>query len=413
MKYKFKFYGNESLEDSILISCSIFKLKNKEYRDIFLYLDGLRNLILYVIELNYNILIYFDKSIKDYDKFKELFNEFIPYKNVRFCKYIFEDFLDNENKNYHKNIFGVFVRLFPIFDENIKYKCLYISDIDLHLIERLLYVNIHIKKFLKSKYNIGACYKIGYEFKYSDLFNIPNMNITLLLNMLFKNHHYEIKNILFDFLVKLNNNDENIKELLIKKNNIIINFLKEKESFIKKDYSENQKIITNVNEMFCYGIDELFINKYFIPKILENNNNKIGIFIIYDRLRDYTYHILDKNLSLENFKKIYFKIFKDNADKLTKEDIFKKINYKLIVINGKDINEKIYNFYKILKRFIKIMTNLKEKYIKKPYGYIWIKNLLLHKYKGLYRQLFINNKDPINLNILSKYIKIYSLDEFK
>ena len=81
---------------------------------------------------------------------------------------------------YHQNLFGVYIRLLPLFNINIKYKCVYISDIDYENTELLFFIKSNIKTFLKSKYKYACNYKIGYEWKYKLIFNIPNTEITVL-----------------------------------------------------------------------------------------------------------------------------------------------------------------------------------------------------------------------------------------
>ena len=58
---KLRYFGTPPNNDSVLITCSIFQLKNM-YRNLDKYTNGLFKLIEYVKKLDYHILIYFDKS---------------------------------------------------------------------------------------------------------------------------------------------------------------------------------------------------------------------------------------------------------------------------------------------------------------------------------------------------------------
>jgi len=409
--YKLKYYGTYPTNDSILLSCAIFKLK-KYYRVLDEYVNGLDKLIKTVIEYNYHIIIYFDKSIENDEKFIDIFNKYNKNNHVLFCKYIFYDYLDIEDKTYHKNIFGMYVRLLPIFDKNIKYKCLYISDIDLTDLELSAYVCTGIQKFIDSEYKIAAYYKIGYEYKYNNLFSIPNTSITLLSNIAIKKHYYRIKKIFFNYLFRLNNNDEEIKQIIMDKNVLTTIRLDKLQKFFDMDSKINQKILSDENDLFSYGIDELFTNRYLIPAM---DIDKIGIFYIYDSLVRYTHHIVNiESLPSNTLTKMLDKLTKSYNYHIGQHLKYKyynniylnKINYLLVHGIGNNNIEKIINFYKIIKRYIKYMIVLSKKYGKLKYK-IWLDNLILHKNKGLYLQIFMANNIS-DKKFLEKYIKIYS-----
>ena len=408
MIYDLKYYGNFPTDNTILISCSIFKLK-KYYNVIDIYIDGLLKIINTVIKKKYHIIIFFDHSIKNDNKFINIFNKYVILKNVLFCEYFFKDYIDEYG--YHKNIFGMYIRLLPIFIEEIKFKYLYISDIDLTSYERQLFLKINIKKFIKSDYDIAISYKIGYEYKYNDLYNIPNTNIAILSNIYFKSHHKHVEKLLFDFLNKLNNNDIEIKNIIDKKNEIYINFYKDKKYVQEKD--NNVKLIDK--DLFSYGVDELFTNKYLMPYFI-HNKFKIGVFYIYDSLVRYTYNILDINLIPLHELKLFYNNIIENIDIKNKENkkfahiqnpFLNKINYVLTKSGGNTYDDKLINFYIILKRYIKYIQKLLIFY-PKINNERWIKNLLLHKKKGFYRQIF---SKKFNIRLMKKYIKLYPFDE--
>ena len=57
-----------------------------------------------------------------------------------------------------------------------------------------------IKEFIDSKYKYAFNYKIGYEWKYMSLYNVPNTNVALLFNMYSKEHILS-PDFLFSFII--------------------------------------------------------------------------------------------------------------------------------------------------------------------------------------------------------------------
>jgi len=411
MKYKLEYFGTYPNNDSILLSCSIFKLK-KYYNSIDKYINGLIDLITFVLNYKYHIIIYFDHSIEEDELFKKLYNEYIINKNILFCKYRFDDFINEEE--YHKNIFGMYIRLLPIFTKEIKYKCLYISDIDLIVNERKIFLDIQMNKFINSKYDIAVDYKIGYEYKYNDLYNIPKTNICVLSNLYFKKHYPNVKKILFKFLNKLNNNDKKIKKIVYDKNDLFVKYFNSKE-FIRPNEKHSTKLIDY--DLFAYGVDELFTNKYLMKYLLKENIS-CGVFYLYDSLVKYTYNILNFDTIPIKFVEKLFNKMNKNLNIQQRENLkykhlenitLNKINYLFTCKKGtpEDI---MHRFHKILKRYIKYILVLNKKYLKKEnFNNVWLQNLLLHTHKGFYRQLLVEAN--IIPNTFKKYIKIYSLNK--
>ena len=152
-----------------------------------------------------------------------------------------------------------------------------------------------------------------------------------------------------------------------------------------------------------------------IPYLLNISSTNICVFFLYDRLIDYTYHIINTDtFNLIEFNKLYNNIFKKKQYTKSYEKLFKKINKDLLVFKGNNINEKMINCYNIIERFIKYISELDNKYIKPKNGHIWFNNLILHKFKGLYRQFFIANSinnSNFDINILKKYIQLCSFSK--
>lgn len=393
MKYKLKYTGTFPTNNDILISCSIFKLKNP-YKDFSKYIDGLKMYIEKILLNNMKIIIYYDNSIKDDENFKKIFD---LYKTkILFCYYRFRDFIKD---GYHKGLFGTFIRLMPIFMHRIKYKCLYVADIDLNNYE--VNFNIYyIKKFIETNYNISLYYVIGYENIYFNLYNIPNTNITLHFNLLTKNKYYGSKKIFIDFLNKINNNDKDIE--------IILNKRKE----LTHRLNNNIKLTNNDTTMYAYSIDELFFNKYLIPYLIKNEEN-IGVIYFKNALNKYIYNIIDNNINDIEYEKIYNKIIKKigYSDKLEYKTYLEKLNHIITYSIGKD-NDSIINFYKILKLFVKYILKLYKKFPnKRKNSNEWMKNLLLHKFKTVITQklLYIEKLDLLKIYNFRDLIKLKSI----
>jgi len=415
MKYQFIYTGELPTNNDILISCSIFKLKNM-YKKFEKYINGLVNLIYTVLLNNIKLIVYYDDSIKDDIEFNNIFN---TYKNkIIFCYYKFNDFIDEDG--YHKGLFGTFVRISPIFLKEINYKCLYVSDVD-HPIDYYNYIIYSINKFIKSKYNFGVIYKIGYEYNYNNYYSIPNTNISIILNIYTKKKYYNIKTIFINFLQKINNNDKEILDIIKNKVNITNDFLNKYDT----GYKTNKQIKYADINIFSYGIDELFINREFMPYIIKKEDNNIGVIYVYDNLKYYIHNILDNDIVSDKiYKKIYDNIinnindisndillmnsnkFKQNRKYYGRYDKYNKEHLnKLIYIITNSIgnnNDKLSNLYIILKIFIKNIIKLYKKYPNKKINTDkWILNLKLHKHKGLIKNVF-------NEIIKKDLLKIYS-----
>lgn len=399
-KCKLKYFGTPPSDNSVLITCSIFQLK-KMYQELNIYTSGLLKLIKYVTELDYHILIYFDNSIKNNKHFEKLLLDYSNHKYVYFCEYECPEYF-NKNK-YHRNVFGMYIRLIPLFDISIKYKCVYVSDIDYTDIELLFFIKSHINIFLKSKYKYACNYKIGYEWKYNLLFNIPNVNITVLSNLLLKEHILS-PDFLFNFLEKLKNNNKLISNI----QNQIVNFKKKQEYLARIKYRKTvntsifeKEDIKYTPDLFSYGIDEYFTNKYIIPEL---NYKDIGVFYIYDNLSRYVKNIINYETVNNSYTK---SIIDTNNFVETLNNIFqlkgdKPIQYKLELFNkikNKYIDETMMYFKK------------NEKYIGGKDYKDFLCNLLIHKFDGLSQSLY--NTENITDYIVEyiKNLKIYSFQD--
>ena len=308
----------------------------------------------------------------------------------------------------------------PIFIKEIKYKCLYVSDID-HNKNHCNYIIYSINKFMESKYNFCVNYKIGREYTYNNLYSIPNTNLSIILNFYTKKKYHKIQTIMINFLNKLNNNDEKILDIIKNKVKITNDFLTKHDS----SYSIDKQIKYTDIDIFSYGVDELFINNKLMPYIIKKENNNIGVIYIYDNLKNYIHNIINNDM-IDN--KIYKNIYNNIINKISSID---DINNDLLFINSNKfkMNRKYYgryenfnkehlnklihivinsigtnkltNIYIILKIFIKNIMKLYKKYpIKKINTKEWIINLKLHKHKGLHKG---SQNEIIDKNLLKIY----------
>ncbi|ATZ80828.1 hypothetical protein BMW23_0782 [Bodo saltans virus] len=433
MSYTLKYNGTFPNNDSIVMSSVFFKLKNM-YKSIKIYMEGLERLIKIIKENKYHLILYYDNSVINDNDFLDMYNKYVKDENILFCKYSFPKYQDSDG--YHKGTFGTLIRYLPIFSKKIQYKCLYICDVDLTYGELKLYIENCLSLFMESKYKFAALYKIGYEWKYQDLYNIPNTNITILANLMTKKH-LKMKKIFFDFLNKINMNDKELVDIKNKKENIRQEKIKNVKQFATHisidDAVLNAENIKNDTNLFSYGIDELFVNKYLLYNILKKH--KIGVFYIYDNLDKFQHKIINfESIPDDQLEKYYKKVFGkynnlilnsiyDLNDRTfyiqqRNEHIKKLFNLLISILKGLNFVHKNNNLETllettryILKRFIKYTIKYGEKYPTDSSN-DWINNLLLHKKKGMF--FFMNHKithKNYNQYDLKKFIKIYSLNK--
>ena len=404
-KCKLNYFGTAPTSKSILLTCSIFQLK-KMYEHLDTYTRGLDRLIRYATKLKYHLLIYFDESIKHNDTLKKILDDNSTNKSVYFCEYRCPDYLNNDT--HHRNVFGMYVRLLPIFDKTIKFKCVYISDIDYTELELLFFIKSHIKQFMDSKYKYACNYKIGYEWKYISLFNIPNTNVAVLSNLLLKEHILS-PDFLFSFLKKLKDKDKLISDI----QNYLIELKQEKK---RKAIEFGKRVKKNVQEalnikyssdLFSYGLDEYFTNKYLIPELEYDN---LGVFYIYDSLVTYVEKILEYDkIPHEILNNYTMNILGHHSTDLVNS--FKKIinlNRSPNVSNNLILFDKVKNNY--IDETIIFYNKYPHYFIGKTYK-DFLCNLLIHKNDGINQSLYdIKHID----SSVAKYVenmKIYPFTE--
>ena len=391
-----------------IISASFFKMSEGAYKDFSKYTDGLilfynyinENIKDFIIRLFIEESILQDKKImKDINKLEKL--ELVKFSCINFKK----------NKIYHRGIFGMFVRFFPMFNfKNNDSNIVIIADIDWGSIKHIeskfkmldnyklikkkkLDLNLLINTtFHQSNVKYDYTYKkikIGY-FVSSNMLNIKKINKNIILKYI---KDIDISNKLLSNYIK-NNNSINYKF------SSKYELLKNKKSLINK--SGNNKIV--------YGVDEYFLNNT-LKEYLINNKKSIGITInivfldnIYYYLKNNNYKLtgdeLDiykyffefifkktvKNYKYKSIQKSYdildkylYDIFtsKDKIYKLNKEQ--KKICKRIYIFYFKIYNTKYVKYFN--KKFLDIILDKKYKY----FGYIYLSVITFHnnKYKDI------------------------------
>lgn len=128
--FEILFDFNKSDKKNILSAC--FFRMNKHYKDFTIYKNGLKKLItLLNSQQEYILRIFIDEHIRnDKEIFDLLQNSKIEIVVFKCKKYL--------NNNYHIDVFGALVRLFPIFDfKNNDTNNVIVIDIDLNKIYSL------------------------------------------------------------------------------------------------------------------------------------------------------------------------------------------------------------------------------------------------------------------------------------
>lgn len=218
-----------------IISC-VFFIKKDLYKDINIYINGLTHIINNFKNIlpTYRLRIYYDSSVKEY--LNKILNNNL--NDIELYEYRIDIFSDGI---YHKGVIGMFMRFLPLF--NLEYhnvdKCI-VFDIDnkIHNFYRELI-----------KYLEDNDIKIAYRSRFCYI----NERITCTKNKypLIASFIYQSIKLPFRIFSK----------------------------FFEKLYMENNvKIIKLVNKsgienIYEYGIDELFLNKYYIKYINKKNIN--------------------------------------------------------------------------------------------------------------------------------------------
>ena len=211
---------NKSIKYNILSTC-FFKM-NSHYKNFLIYINGLKKLIKMIEnQNNYYLRIFIDEHVKSDSN---IFNILIKSKKVQIVLFKCSKYLDN---NFHIDVFGALVRLFPLFDfDNNDALNVIITDIDLNNED----LN-KLKIVMNYKTNIKEIIGMGM--------------IDKLLITKYRPHFFCAVFAVFN--KKFNKS-------------IITDFIKNASNIIDTGFYRKRL------KAFGYGTDELFINDYFLYK---------------------------------------------------------------------------------------------------------------------------------------------------
>ena len=249
-KWKITKYNEPINNYNIISVCFFIKYKNYKDKYINILIDIISNFK--NIFINYRLRIYHDNTVINIlnDIFNNIKNEDII-NSIELYEYDIEIFRDEENNFYHKGTIGTLIRLLPLFDnEYHKVDKCFILDIDNKLdnkrIKIIEYLNNNDN--IKMAYHSRLCYKL-----YKRLLCIDKNTLTpIMANFIYQSSINLPYNIFSLFL----------KRLYIKNNSKLMNLL---------------NIKFELENIYEYGIDEIFLNKYYLKFFYVN---KIEIFII-------------------------------------------------------------------------------------------------------------------------------------
>ncbi len=295
-----------------IISTCFFKM-NKHYKNFSIYIDGLKRLIkLLEEEKNYKLRIFIDSHIKND---KEIFGLLSSSKFVQIVLFKCSDYIQDD---YHLDVFGALVRLFPVFDfPNNDAKNVIILDIDLKKED--------VKSFKTVLYYSTDSIEIIGKGRAEDL----------LINKIYPPHFYL-----------------NLCAFYNKKysSKIIIDFI-EQAPKIKDKGLYGKRIKT-----FGYGTDELFLNEYFIYKSDYTSKAKLGILFDYD-INWFLYHykkdlLISEPASTNKYLNFILEDYKKPGSTL--EQMFNTIDKIIYKVDYSDI-KKIFvskKFYILIKELV-------------------------------------------------------------
>ena len=408
-----EYNGNTIDKHAVIICLSIFKLDDM-YRNITIYLDGLKRIITAVKKFNlednkkYHIILYYDHSVEKDIEFNKIVDNIQTDINnnlscVTLCKYKCPQFITN---NLHRGLFGTFMRFYPLFNKQFENNLKIIADVDQEDIEILYYLKYIPETILKTNHKFVILQPIGYEFIYKNLFTNKYLNGTALATCYSRNYTFPLE-YLENFLYNLLGNNKNY----IKISKIISELIKVKnKDNIPLQKKEKYKDLN----VFSYGIDELFLNLYFIDYII-SKISKIGIIYINDNLRLYPLEMINWSKSNINYLQQFLKdflneLFSENIIRtkynMICNKIYNKINInKIYDYNKYKINERnLFYLYKLLSSKYKNKLMLDKNYLDNLEKHTQTHN----KIPILTKSNIINN-DITMLSKLAQNTEIYTL----
>ena len=315
-----------------IISASFFKIQGGGYTSFDKYLNGIFLLNQFVIKEfpDFELRLFIDQTISD-DK---VIFEKLKKNKIKLISFECSSFLTS---SFHRGIFGMIVRFFPMFNfENNDAKNIIISDIDFSNSIKEYFFTLRDKINFFEKNNI----KDLHSYFYGTLRDISiirgNKIIPFIISPLQINYKRIDSNVLIQY----------------------INNYKQYKTKILKTYEHaTNKIKKSNDEYIFYGWDEYFINNNYIDHLI---SDKISFSITYSYFITINLYYINKKTHtfksseitiLENF---YRSILK-NSKKFTFKNINESFNYvdnlffntDYANLNNEQLNIcfKIYEFY--------------------------------------------------------------------
>ena len=404
-----------TITNPLFINCiCVFRMPDP-YKDETIYINGL-NLMLdnfQKVAPNSILRIYYDDSvIKKDNKWNFLIKKA---KDKAFTEIIHYDFKQFKKPNsfYHEGIFGMMVRLFPLFNFSKIDEIITIDDIDYEKLESFNERYNMIKNSIKYIKNTKSTFIYG-TYGYKAYINSPRLMISSISNK----YNFSIrmyshpsicskkldKKILIDFMLCILNKcdiyNKWISELI---NNL--NCDNNKLSIKKRQQCQQYKEMKKLKfGSFLYGLDEYFLNEPVLEYFLKNKKP----FIIYYALPSLVkYHFViykmftEKKISLEFISNMYLYILNkkvntiedvNNSFTMVDKEIYSIDNTQDITIDKAEIILK--KMYDYLHKNVDYLLKLKNLQLFENQMFIYLKNLdysLFYKGYKLYEIMYKPN----------------------
>lgn len=323
-----------------IITCSMFKMFNRGYKDFNEYVKGLFTLYNCVqknsekFRNKYCIRLFIDDSIH---RDTQLMKSLRKMPKIELVLFHCPEYLDKNNSGYHVGLIGTMIRFFPMFDfPNNDAETIIISDIDTmsDLVKRMTIVEL-----MQNANKINGLYilKIG---------NLGK-NAKFLYPSLYKN-----KIGVYSFAPSV---------ISFKKINqcVIVDFIqdiKQTKKFYsyyydlqKSEDTENARRRYENLESFVYGIDEYFLNKTMIEYVIDNEI-PYATNLIWNVMASIYYYFIYDFMFTQEYKNILGNLFDHilEKNKLTMKpeckliDKFNKID-RIIYSKSKSCQKLAYN----------------------------------------------------------------------
>ena len=387
-----------------LLCCSFFKMASKSYKDLSIYVNGLKVLHDYRVRETpgYYLRLFIDESIYSDKEIMAKLNKLDKLEMVLYSCPNFTTRMENSNVVFHEGVFGMMVRFFPMYDfPNNDANIVLITDIDISSKERIYTFDLidTIKKNIEpSVYNNIEFYKFG---------NISK-NIKYGFDYIYQQTNQPTNNKLLPMMYSISQSTVSFKRI---PSEVIVNFInKVKQSEPTKEYSYYYRVKKDFmaptkfdyDSNFIYGTDEYYFN-YTLSNYMYEHNRPMALNISFTitspfyHYLNYIKYIPSEKAILINrllnyvIKKIDANLFEQMTQPKNIRDIIEleqhdilKAKFKIIddIIYGKNSNIKP---VKANKAVYKLAIYL---FTKPEYHFILQKQLLQlifqEKYFGLY-----------------------------